>query len=261
MRIVPTDSVVRVHEYIVREFAGTGDPVFPPGVRSVALLDSAVSRQNVGFQGALKYPDVHSNAAALMYGVCNNHPFFNGNKRTALLAGLLHLDLNGFMLHRASNDQLFETMRQLAAHELIPKDGRTPQRLSKPDSDLETSHLADWLRLKSRRVTKGERSVSYGRLYEILEGFGFRLGEKRNNKVEILKRSSLFGIPTWKRVYKVGCPGDGRTMSKNELSQVREALHLTEGDGIDSFSFYGEQTLLDEHVATYRSALRRLAKI
>ena len=46
------------------------------------LLESAIARQDAGFAGQLKYPTAVVNAATLGYGLCLNHPFHNGNKRT-----------------------------------------------------------------------------------------------------------------------------------------------------------------------------------
>ena len=259
--MVSTNTILKIHEYLTREFEISENPVSPPGIRSMNLLESAVSRQQTSLGGVLKYPTVHSNAASLMYGVCNNHPFFNGNKRTALLSGLLHLDLNGYLLNGASNDQLYETMRRLAAHEPLAGVGYSPKINIRYTPDIEISELARWLHDKSRKTIKGERSISYGRLYEILESFGYRLGDKRGNKVEVLKSYKFFGVSGWRRVYKVSCPGDSRTISLNEIKQVREALRLTEENGVDSHSFYSEQTLIDEHIRNSRSVLRRLAKI
>ena len=87
-------DVMAVHDYLILEFAGTEDPMSPPGVRDENLLASAVARQHVGYDGTLKYATPWLSAATLMFGICNNHPFYNGNKRTALVAGLTHLDRN-----------------------------------------------------------------------------------------------------------------------------------------------------------------------
>lgn len=258
---VEASTVRKIHEYLAASFADTEDPISPPGIRSEGLLDSAVSRQHTGFNGQLKYPLPLSNAASLIFGICNNHPFHNGNKRTALLAGILHLDLNGYVLHRASNDQLYDVMLKVASHKPI-NSAQLPKikRRGQDRTDAEVSELEQWLHDKSRRVQMGERSITFGRLYQILEAFEFKIGYKRNNRAEILKRTRTLGILHWKCVYKVSCPGDSRTVSLNEIKQVREALKLTEPYGVDSITFYGEQTLIDGHVSNYRNVLRRLAK-
>jgi prophage maintenance system killer protein len=96
------EDVLTIHEYLINDFAATSDPISPPGVRSVALLESAVGRQHTGTGSTLKYPDPIDNAATLLYGVCLDHPFHNGNKRTALVAMLVHLDKNHLCLFNTS---------------------------------------------------------------------------------------------------------------------------------------------------------------
>lgn len=60
------------------------------------LLESALARpRNVaGYEGA----DVATQAASLLWGLVRNHPFMDGNKRTALIATYAFLDLNGHTL-------------------------------------------------------------------------------------------------------------------------------------------------------------------
>ena len=75
-------DVLSIHEVLTADFAAAADPISPSGVKSMELLESAVGRQHAGFHDRLKYDTPVSNAAALTYGICLNHPFHNGNKRT-----------------------------------------------------------------------------------------------------------------------------------------------------------------------------------
>jgi death-on-curing protein len=50
------------------------------------LLESAVLRPQQTVAGQDAYPDIHAKAAALMHSLIRNHPFVDGNKRTAVLA-------------------------------------------------------------------------------------------------------------------------------------------------------------------------------
>ncbi|HEX6456274.1 MAG TPA: Fic family protein [Solirubrobacterales bacterium] len=92
------DDVMFIHDRLCADFARSEDPINPPGVRSMSLLESAVSRQHSGYGDLMKYHDAVLNAATLLYGICNDHPFHNGNKRTALVAALAHFDRNHLML-------------------------------------------------------------------------------------------------------------------------------------------------------------------
>ena len=64
------------------------------GVRSLGLLQSALARpQQLHAYG--DDPDAIGMAAAYMVGIVQNHPFVDGNKRTAFVVGVLFLEING----------------------------------------------------------------------------------------------------------------------------------------------------------------------
>lgn len=62
------------------------------------LLESAVLRCQTTVFGVDAYPDIHTKAAALMHSLVRNHPFVDGNKRTAVLAVVVFYNINGFEL-------------------------------------------------------------------------------------------------------------------------------------------------------------------
>ena len=66
------------------------------GIRSTELLASALSRQIVSFAGKKKYTEPLDICATLFFGMVKNHPFSDGNKRTALLILLYQLQLFGY---------------------------------------------------------------------------------------------------------------------------------------------------------------------
>ena len=63
-------------------------------MRDVGMLQSAVARSQSTFEGQDLYPDIFSKAAALMHSLIQNHPFLDGNKRTAIAAAVLFLRFN-----------------------------------------------------------------------------------------------------------------------------------------------------------------------
>ena len=69
------------------------------GVRDLGALQSAVHRPLTGY-----YQDRISEAAALSESLILNHPFLNGNKRTAVAAADIHLRIHGFVLDVASRE-------------------------------------------------------------------------------------------------------------------------------------------------------------
>jgi death-on-curing protein len=109
-RVWIEESVVwAVHEAQLAEHGGSA------GVRDAGLLASALARPlNLAAYGE---PDVATLAAAYGYGIARNHPFIDGNKRTAFVCTELFLLLNGASL-TADDAQCVATMLALAAGEL-----------------------------------------------------------------------------------------------------------------------------------------------
>ncbi len=85
------------------------------GIRDAGLLDSAMARpRNLAEYGE---PDIAALAAAYAYGIARNHPFVDGNKRTAAVVSETFLMLNGYRL-LASDAELVVAFVALAADEL-----------------------------------------------------------------------------------------------------------------------------------------------
>jgi death-on-curing protein len=83
------DIVREIHAEAIARFGGSD------GERDPALLESAVAAPQAGFGGKSPYADLIEVAAAYLFYLCKNHPFIDGNKRTALGACLVFLRLNG----------------------------------------------------------------------------------------------------------------------------------------------------------------------
>ena len=85
-----TVEIVReIHAEAIAQFGGSD------GVRDLALLESAVAAPQASVGGLSPYRDVAEVAAAYLSYLSRNHPFIDGNKRTALGACLVFLRLNG----------------------------------------------------------------------------------------------------------------------------------------------------------------------
>lgn len=82
------DEVLSLHAEQIRLFGGSS------GIRDVGLLQSAVGSVEATFGGAFLHETTFSMAAAYLYGICRNHPFIDGNKRTAVAAALTFLAMN-----------------------------------------------------------------------------------------------------------------------------------------------------------------------
>lgn len=80
-------EVLAIHHLQIEEYGGSH------GIRDRGLLESAVFRPQIGY-----YNDIREEAAALMESLANNHPFLDGNKRTAFASVHTFLLVNGYDL-------------------------------------------------------------------------------------------------------------------------------------------------------------------
>jgi death-on-curing protein len=103
-------EVLAIHKNQVELYGGE------KGVRDLSLLTSAVTIPESTFGGEYLYKDVFGMAAAYAYHICMNHPFIDGNKRTALVAALVFLDFNGIQIDDPE-EILYETMMSIASGE------------------------------------------------------------------------------------------------------------------------------------------------
>jgi death on curing protein len=89
-RWIQESSVLAIHEEQIAEHGGLG------GIRDLPLLQSALARpQNLEAYG---HPDIAALAAAYAVGIARNHPFLDGNKRTAWVVAETFLLKNGYEL-------------------------------------------------------------------------------------------------------------------------------------------------------------------
>ncbi|MBU4141198.1 MAG: type II toxin-antitoxin system death-on-curing family toxin [Candidatus Omnitrophica bacterium] len=83
------------------------------GIRDIRLLESVVARPQAAFAKKDLYPDIFSKAAALIHSIISNHPFIDGNKRTAYMAMRLFLNINGYDV-QASLKKRYNLVMQIA---------------------------------------------------------------------------------------------------------------------------------------------------
>lgn len=114
-----------IHERQLAEHGGGA------GVRDEALLESALARPQQLYSYGDPPPDLAALAASLAYGLARNHPFVDGNKRTAAVACETFVMLNGAILD-AEDLELY------------------PAYLALAEGSLSESEFADWLRPRLR---------------------------------------------------------------------------------------------------------------
>ena len=85
------DEVIAIHHDQIKRYGGSH------GIRDLNLLISAVSRPQASFAGKDLYTTVFDKTAALIHSLIMNHPFVDGNKRTAMVSGARTLFINGYL--------------------------------------------------------------------------------------------------------------------------------------------------------------------
>ena len=257
LRWLTEDEVVKIHFELVSDFAGSSDPVDPPGVRSDSLLASAVFRPQTALGSTLKYPTVEMSAAALLYGVIHDHPFHNGNKRTALVCTLAFLDENG-IFPEFDQDEAFKLVLDIAQHRIV-----TSQRQELPDR--ETLAIAEWLCKHCRLLKKTDYVIPCRKLRNILNAYGCEIEITTNNHMRIRRQITERRLRIFERRRTlhthITYHGENSDISKSAVRKVRKDLQLDEYHGVDSDVFYSKEPIRpSDFIARYRKTLMRLAR-
>lgn len=97
------EQVIKIH-----------DQIHPCPVRDRGLLHIAVDKPWTSFLGQEQYPKLMDKVAALLHGIARNHPFMDGNKRTALHASLILGRLNGVEILLPSDEAVAAFVEDVA---------------------------------------------------------------------------------------------------------------------------------------------------
>ena len=122
------EQILQLHALVLVKDGGAD------GVRDVGRLEAAVSTQHQVVFGEELYATVFAKAAALIRGIIGDHPFTDGNKRTAMLAGLTLLEVNGYNFIAQRGELENFAVRVATDH-------------------LDIDAIADWLERHSRDVS------------------------------------------------------------------------------------------------------------
>jgi len=89
IQYLSAEEVIAIHDALITKFGGLD------GIRDRSLLESAVANPTTSVFGQEMYPSVFDKAACYLFSISRNHPFLDGNKRTASLSCLIFLRQNG----------------------------------------------------------------------------------------------------------------------------------------------------------------------
>ena len=250
IKYIIKDDVLKIYEQLVNDFESSENPISPSGIKDEGMLDSALFHPQTSFGNTFKYPTIESAGAALMYSLSNNHAFFNGNKRTSMVAMLVFLDRHNFSL-KCGEDDLFRISLKIADHKLVEEKYLT--------TDAEIYSVTRWIHGNIKPMKKGERAISMKRLKQILTHFDCAIYE---NKVERIVSSPFFWNTKKLSSRIPHTVPDGQEASMQLIKQIREDLQLTPEYDIDSDIFYrAVESSISEFIIKYKNLLRRLSKV
>jgi death-on-curing protein len=99
-RFLSIKLVLALHQDQINTFGGYS------GIRDIGLLDSALKMPQQTFGGELLHSTIYEQAAAYLFHISRNHPFIDGNKRTACDAMATFLELNGYVLNLSDEEEI-----------------------------------------------------------------------------------------------------------------------------------------------------------
>ncbi len=102
IKYLTKEQVILLNVVLLKKYSSKEDV----GIKSPDLLDSAINRPRQSAFGEDAYKTIFAKAAALFQSIVQNHPFFNGNKRTAYAALEAFLRKNGYVIRATDMDKI-----------------------------------------------------------------------------------------------------------------------------------------------------------
>ena len=115
MRYLHYNQVLLIYQKVIESSGGSF------GIRDNGLLDSALARPRMTFDGISLYPTLFDKVAVLGHSLIKNHPFVDGNKRVAFEVMDITLRLNGYRL-TAGEDEKYTFILEIAIGNLREKE-------------------------------------------------------------------------------------------------------------------------------------------
>ena len=115
------EAVKAIHKEVLAAHGGAH------GIRDEALLESAVAAPQATMMGEPLISDPIEIAAAYLFYICGNHPFIDGNKRTALAACLVFLEENALLPRTKLSTDVWEKFMLDVAGSKLDRDATTRQ--------------------------------------------------------------------------------------------------------------------------------------
>lgn len=251
-------EALQAHFLLADFFSSVGEGIGGVGPKNIEMLHSALSRQFVEFGGKPKYRDRIDICATLMFGLINNHPFYDANKRTAFLVSLLHLQKIG-RTPTVDQQEYEDFTVNIADHKLDTYSWWNEMGL--PSAEREVHVIARFLKRNSREIDRKLKTITYHELSAILGKRGMGLENPNGNRIDLVRYNDPGGDSYLKpkRIAHIGFHGWSREVSRKDIDIVREASKLDAKHGYDSQSFFNGLDGPLDLIKKYREPLERLA--
>jgi len=114
MKWIALEAVLEIHNSVIESTGGSY------GLRDENALESALFSPLATFDGRELYPGIFEKVAVLLYKIANNHPFLDGNKRTAFVVALTIFAVNGYEF-KFTQDEVVSFMLSVARGDSDPR--------------------------------------------------------------------------------------------------------------------------------------------
>jgi death-on-curing family protein len=172
--------VEHIHDALVSKLWPGGDPIIDGEYRSTELIESAVARPFHSAFGQDAYPTFIEKGIALFHSLIANHPFYNGNKRTAVIAVDHFFLANGYVLFLL-NAQMYDLAEQTASYR---KRGVSHEQSLREITEVIAANIVS---LDTLRVEK-KKNPKLAKPYEVL--LRIRQVVRRNPLNKLIRPSS-----------------------------------------------------------------------
>lgn len=115
LRFLITSEVIEIHDKEMITAGGLS------GIRDINALEAAVTAPQASFSGQYLM-DIFEMAATYIHSIAQNHPFLDGNKRTALASSLTFLFINGYEIDESYDEELADKTLDLVTRKITKTD-------------------------------------------------------------------------------------------------------------------------------------------
>ncbi|MCL6286183.1 type II toxin-antitoxin system death-on-curing family toxin [Ruegeria sp. 2012CJ41-6] len=260
------EDVLDVHFSIVDFFRRQGYGLGGIGIKDLNTFISTVERQFAGFGGHDLYGTDYEKIATLVFGIIKNHPFYDGNKRSAFLCALLQLHKMGKVI--TVSEKEFEDLMVEIANDSISRKSALQKILKKGETHPEIRYLGRYLEKNSRKVARLNKTIKFRQLKNIVESNGFQFKNCHKGTIDLVQIETRTIHRFWfsDKVERketvlatIAYHGDGVDVPDNTLKLVRQKCGLSDQDGFDGEVLLRDAQPTFQLINSYRTALQNLA--